>query len=154
MHAHFRAAAVNLMTSKEVGDRVAATWSRIRLRHCSLIFWSIAVLAVVVNLIKDDAMARASKIKDKGAILPAQGKKISFGDDVDDGYPDFEAPAPISKPAKSKRTRDQTPSDFSDNGSDDDEAPEAVGMKAGRKIDAEISQKAERWVEALIIVRV
>lgn len=80
--------------------------------------------------------------------MPAQGHKISFGDDSDGDFPAVEAPAAsVSKAAKSRRMRDQTPSENSDG--DDDEAPEAVGRAAGAKIEAEMSQKAERWVQEL-----
>jgi hypothetical protein len=56
------------------------------------------------------------------AALPAQGTKISFGDDD-------VAPIPVKALPKAAP---KAPVDSDDDSDDDDDAPEAVGMSSGR----------------------
>lgn len=86
-------------------------------------------------------MARNKLQQQSAAVQPAKGKKITFGDDADEGdfEPDYE-PGPSTRSRAVQQASDSEEED-DDVDDDDDDAPEAAGV--GREEADQVSDAAD-----------
>ena len=88
-------------------------------------------------------MARSQKTE--AAILPAQGKKMTFGDESDP-EDDFDQAGPSSATGPARANGQSDYSDYSDEDEEDsdDDAPEALGVAAAKQSIADAEAELAR----------